>query len=85
METLQWAIGILVTVNLAVTGFIASQLWAHVIKCGHASADIATLKADMERTKEDIGTHDRGMRGDLHRTTSKCQEHELKITLLERK
>lgn len=84
MEALQWAIGILVTIQTVVTGFIASQLWAHVIKCGHVSADLASMKTDLDRMKEDIGTHDSGMRGDIHRTAQMCNTHELKFTLLER-
>ncbi len=64
--------------------FLASQLWAHVIKCGHVSADISRINADVERMKSDIGTHEMGMRGDLHRIASRCQEHELRITNLER-
>jgi hypothetical protein len=35
--------------------------------------------------KEDVGTHDTGMRGHLHETSSMCTQHELRITLLERK
>jgi hypothetical protein len=30
MEAIQWAIGILVTIQTIVTGFLASALWAHV-------------------------------------------------------
>lgn len=84
MAGLQWAIGILVTIQTLITGFIATQLWAHVIKCGHVSAQLASMAKDVERMKEDIGTHDTGMRGDLHRVSGFASQHELRITILER-
>lgn len=84
MEALQWAIGILVTIQTVVTGFIASQLWAHVIKCGHVSAQLARIDADVERMKEDIGTHSSGLRGNVHATANRCTEHEMRIGVLER-
>lgn len=84
MEALQWAVGILVTINVGVTGFIASQLWAHVIKCGHVSAQLGQIGADVERMKCDIGTHDSGLRGEVHRTGNMCMSHEMRIAVLER-
>lgn len=84
MEALQWAVGILTTINLAALGFIGSRLWAHVIECKGVATDVARIDADVERMKADIGTHDTGMRGDLHRTSSMTTQHELRITLLER-
>lgn len=85
MEALQWAVGIFVTIHLAMTAFLAARLWAHVEKCGHVSAEIGRIEADVERMKEDIGTHDSGMRGEIHGTSNMCQQHELRILLLERK
>lgn len=84
MEALQWAVGILTTINLAAIGFIASRLWAHVLECKHVSNDQAYMKADIERMKQDIGTHDSGLRGSVHATSQMCTQHELRITLLER-
>jgi len=84
METLLWALGILVTIQTVVTGFIASQLWAHVIKCGHVIGQLASVSKDVERMKEDIGTTDRGLRGTVHKTANRCSEHEMRIALLER-
>lgn len=84
MEALQWAIGILVTIQTVVTGFLASQLWAHVIKCGHISAQLGRIDADVERMKCDIGTHSTGLRGAVHSTANLCTQHELRIANLER-
>lgn len=83
-QTLQWAIGLLVTVNMGVTGWLAARLWAHVMECRTVGEKVATHAGDLERMKEDIGTHDTGMRGHLHDTAGMCTQHELRITLLER-
>ena len=80
MEAIQWAVGILVTLQTGVIGFLSAKLWAHVEKCGHVSAELARLEADVERMKQDIGTHDTGMRGDVHRTSTMCTAHEMEIT-----
>lgn len=83
MESVQWAIGIGVIILIAVIGFLASQLWAHVVECRQMSARLESLSADVERAKVDIGTSETGMRGQLHRTATLCTEHELKIQLLQ--
>lgn len=80
-STLQWAVGILVTIDLAITGFLAHIIWTHVIECKHVTARLSLLEGDMNRAKEDIGTHNSGMRGAIHRTAQLCQEHELYFRL----
>lgn len=85
MQTLQWAIGLLVTLNMTVTGWIAARLWTHVTECRTVGEKVASHNADLERMKQDIGTHDTGMRGNLHETANLCTQHELRISLLERK
>jgi hypothetical protein len=84
MEAIQWAVGILVTLQTGVIGFLSAKLWAHVEKCAHVSAELARLEADVERMKQDIGTHDSGMRGEIHQAANMCQQHELRIINLER-
>lgn len=84
METLQWAIGILVFVETGLLGFLGAKLWAHVEKCAHVSSDLGRIQADLERMKVDIGTHDTGMRGELHQAASLVSAHELRLTILER-
>ncbi len=85
METLQWAIGILVTINMGISGWLAARLWTHVTECRSTGEKVAMQGADLERMKQDIGTHDSGMRGHLHETASMCTQHELRLSLLERK
>lgn len=84
MEAIQWAIGVLVIIQTAVIGFIGSRLWTHVVECRGVGEKVAALDRDVERMKEDIGTHDTGMRGEIHRTSSMSTQHELRITILER-
>lgn len=85
METITWAIGILVTVQLAVTGFLAHVVWNHVSECKHVNARLASAESDLERMKEDIGTHDRGLRGASHKSSSLLTEHEMRLAVLERR
>lgn len=79
MEALQWAIGILVTIQVPVMTWIISQLWAHVLECRQVNARLAALENDMERAKEDIGTHDTGIRGAIHKLNTVTSAHQLTI------
>lgn len=84
MEALQWALGILTTINMGLLGFLGSRLWAHVVECKGVATDVAYMKSDVERMKQDIGTHDTGLRGNVHQTANLCAGHELRIAVLER-
>ena len=85
MEAIQWAIGVLVIIQTAVIGFIGSRLWAHVVECKGVGEKVARIDADVERMKQDIGTHDTGMRGALHRGATHTTELEMRLSILERK
>ncbi len=85
MEVWQWVIGIMVVVLMAIMGFFSTQLWSHVVECRQMMARLEGLSRDVERMKEDIGTHDTGMRGHIHITANQCTQHEMRITMLERK
>lgn len=41
-------------------------------------------EGDLNRMKDDIGTHNTGMRGDVHKHGSILTEHELRLSMLER-
>lgn len=84
MEVIQWTVGLLVTINVFVTGFIANRLWAHVVECKSVAEKVSAVESDVERMKQDIGTHDTGMRGELHATSNLCTQHEFKLALMER-
>jgi len=44
----------------------------------------ARLDADVERMKIDIGTHETGLRGAVHKTATHVTELEMRVTLLEK-
>lgn len=84
METLQWAIGILVVILIGIMGYFATQLSAHVAECRQLLARLEGVSKDVERMKEDIGTHSTGLRGSVHQAATMSTQHELRISLLER-
>jgi DNA topoisomerase IA len=85
MQTLLWALGIIVTLETAIIAFVGSRLWTHVVECHSTGGKVAALERDVERMKEDIGTHDTGMRGAIQHTATMVLEHELKLNILERR
>jgi len=85
MEQLLWALGILVTVQIAVVGFIAKALWTHVVECRRVGETLAGMASDISRIKEDIGNHESGIRGRLHEIGGLVNEQELRIHMLEEK
>jgi len=80
-----WAIGLLVVIETAVIGFIGSRLWTHMVECRGVGEKVAALDRDVERMKQDIGTHDSGMRGAIHRSATHATELEMRVATLERK
>jgi hypothetical protein len=85
MDILQWAVGILVTIQMAVTGWFATQLWAHVTECRRLGAQVEGLSRDVERMKQDVGTHETGLRGAVHKTANQCTALEMRVGTLERR
>jgi hypothetical protein len=82
MEPIQWAVGIFIVIDIAITGFLSAQIWAHVIECKHVTARLAMVEADMNRAKEDIGTTDTGMRGQIHNTATTVTQHAMLFSQL---
>lgn len=44
----------------------------------------ARLESDVERMKQDIGTHETGLRGSVHRTSNAITALEMRVAVLER-
>lgn len=84
VSELMWTVGILVTIQIAVTGALSTLMWSHVRECKLTNIILAGIKVDVERMKEDIGTHDSGLRGEVHRMNNLTNRHELTISLTER-
>lgn len=60
-----------------------------VIGCGIASyvavsVKIARHDERLGRIEQDIGTHDSGMRAQIHEHASRLTEHEMRLSLLEK-
>jgi len=66
-----WIVGAVVTVNTAVLMAIGGVVWTLVRQLqAYSSTAMATMAdygARLTRVEEDIGTHDSGMRGDIHK------------------
>jgi hypothetical protein len=58
MEAIQWAVGLLVLINLAAVGFLARALWEHIDHCREVQRALGKL----EGIPEEIGR----MRAHLH-------------------
>jgi hypothetical protein len=65
-----WLFGTLISVLALAIGALAGALWSHVGHCKDVSADVATLKANTDRILQEIGTHDTGLRGTVHKTAN---------------
>lgn len=60
--------------------FIGSVLGSLVVTVWR----FARLEADVERMKVDIGTHETGLRGAVHKTATHVTELEIRVSTLER-
>jgi hypothetical protein len=66
MDILLWALGLLIVIQTTVMGFIAKAMFDHIKECREFRAEVSGIATDMKRVKEDIGTHETGMRGSIH-------------------
>jgi hypothetical protein len=66
-----WLFGILIGLQTTVLGAVVWAIWSHSHDCRDFRVKLAAMIADigtrLTRIEMDIGTHDTGMRGDLHR------------------
>lgn len=51
-------------------GVLFIMQWQHSIKCKGVGEDIAVIKSLLLRIQQDIGTHETGLRGQVHRLAS---------------
>lgn len=90
-----WA-AVIIPVALALVGAIWLLFRAKVERAEKAIDDhikddvkaherIAVLESKAERTDQDIGDHDKGLRGTLHEHSQTLTHHEVRITMLEKK
>lgn len=95
MEAWQWG-AVIIPVALALVGAIWLLFRAKVERTEgrldeHIKEDIAVhertavLESQVERNTAEIGERDSGIRGELHQHASVLTQHELRITMLEKK
>ena len=46
---------------------------------------VVRVETRIERLEQEIGTHDTGMRGTVHKTANRVTEHEARLIVLERR
>lgn len=66
-----WLFGIVIGLQTTVLGAVVWAIWSHSHDCRDFRVKLAAMIADigtrLTRIESDIGTHDSGMRGDIHR------------------
>lgn len=67
---LVWVLGILVTVILALAG----ALYKHVKECREVRATLATIATQVAAMAAEIGSHDTGLRGAMHRLRDETRQ-----------
>lgn len=65
-----WIFGTLVAINSSIIGVLFLMLWSHIQQCRKSGEDraaaLARLETQQARMMTDIGTHNTGLRGDVH-------------------
>lgn len=84
-ETTRWVIGTILLAQTAIIGFLAKALWAHVVECREVRAQLGGIVEALKVITNEIGDHDRGIRGELHKHTQFLTRHEMDIETLKRK
>lgn len=67
----------------AQSGLLGMFIW-HLFKCRDTRVELATMRALMERVVQDIGTHDTGLRGTVHKTANEVTALRGEISILQR-
>ena len=84
-ETIRWVFGAVITLQTVVISALARVVWNHVSECKAVTATVSRIDTNISHIMKDIGTHETGMRGTIHKMTQMVYAHELKIAAMERK
>lgn len=79
--------GVLISAFLLVAGSIATiakLLWEHVQHCKDVHSKLAEISADVKRIQIEVGTHDSGLRGTVHKSANRVTEIDMRLSVLER-
>lgn len=83
-STLLWLFGAIVTLQTTVIGAVVTALWVHVGHCKTIAATMARIEATVERVCIDIGTHETGLRGQVHDQQEALLKMDGRLVALER-
>lgn len=76
-------LGIITAVQVAVMGALVKALWQHVMHCRRVETGLAEIRTDLKRIAEEIGTHEIGLRGSVHRHSNDIMRLDGRVSLLE--
>jgi hypothetical protein len=65
------------------SGLLCMFVW-HLFKCRDTRVELASMKALMERMVQDIGTHETGMRGTIHKTANEVTALRGEMSMIKR-
>lgn len=81
--TTLWLFGTLITLLTIVIGAIAAALWAHVGHCKETSATVARIDTNLKRVMDDVGSHETGLRGQVHSVAKFADQLEKRVAAIE--
>jgi hypothetical protein len=65
-------------------GLLGLFVW-HLFKCRDTRIDIAMIKGSLENISREIGTHESGMRGTLHKMAGYVTQIDMRLGAIERR
>lgn len=73
-DVILWLFGTVITLQTVVLGAFGTVLWTHLRDCNGFRVDqarmLGQIAADLKRVQLDIGDHESGLRGQVHRLAS---------------
>lgn len=63
-------------------GLLGMFVW-HLFKCRDTRIDIASIMQSLANIEHEVGDHERGIRGEMHRQTKVLTEHSYRLHKLD--
>lgn len=63
---------------------LAKLLWDHVQHCREIHAKLASIEGKVDRVVSEVGTHEMGLRGTVHKCANTLIAHEGRLIALEK-
>ena len=81
--TILWVLGAIISLQTVVVGALGAIFWQHILHCRDIGAGVARLEEQVKRIAEDIGTHETGLRGTVHRSANAVMLLDARVERLE--